>query len=608
MTPGIPGRNVQTPYNQRGSAFASQLVSKLPFGLQIIDNITGLNPKYQEFNELSKGRESRIRDMSVLTGSAASGPWGSMGDVSTDNRFHQFMYASMDMDKVRRVQEYRTMAMYSTVSDCLDEITDELLFEKDETYVQLKISEQTDKIILDDVNKEWDQFISMFEFKDKGWKRFRQFLVDGELYFENVISQNRPDLGILGIQEIPTELISPIYSNIQNDMIENFMVRRPVLDPETGRIDREDILALSRGQVTYINSGIGNEDGTITLPFIEKARRAYKQLSMMEDCIMIYRMARAPEKLVFNVDCGQMNTPNSESHIRRLINQFWQKKTFDSSTGRVTNVYNPMSTSDSFWFAKRTGTDGTKVETLQSSANFSQMDDLLYFQKALYRAMTVPQGRLNPEDTFRDGAEMTREEIRFGKYCTRIQKQFAKGLKSSFITHLKLRGKWKEYKLTEGLIEINFNVSSTFTKLREQQYLDLKLKNFTEFTNNEGISNSYAQKAFLGWTDEQIEANRASKRLDAALAYELAMIQQNGPEWEKALQAEAEAAADGQQMDLGMFGGGGGGMGMDMSPEEAQAVGEVGMPPPDGPMSAPALMGGGSPSQGGDTGTSPDIE
>jgi hypothetical protein len=303
---------------------------------------------------------------------------------------------------------------------------------------------------------------------------------------------------------------------------------------------------------------------------------------MMEDCIMIYRMARAPEKLVFNVDCGQMNTPNTESHIRRLINQFWQKKTFDSATGRVTNVYNPMSTSDSFWFPKRAGSDGTKVETLQSSANFSQMDDLLYFQKALYRAMTVPQGRLNPEDAFKDGAEMTREEVRFGKYCTRIQKQFAKGLKASFIAHLKLRKKWKDYNLKEGYLNVVFNVSSTFTKLREQQFIDLKLKNFTEFTNNEGISNSFAQKAFLEWTDEQINANREAKRIDAALAYELAQIQQNGPEWKKALLAQA--AQNAAQVPQGMPGGA---APAGMSSNEAQAVGEVGMPPPDGAMPAP---------------------
>jgi len=214
------------------------------------------------------------------------------------------------------------------------------------------------------------------------------------------------------------------------------------------------------------------------------------------------------------------------------------------------------------------------------------MDDLLYFQKNLYRAMNVPLSRLNPEDGFKDGNDSTREEIRFGKYITRIQKRFAIGMKASFITHLKLRELWIQYNLRESDLDIEFNVSSVFAETRKQQFLDMKFNNFTTITRNEGVSNTWAQKKWLGFTDEEIASNREWKRQDAILAWELQQISQSGPKWKKNMQSQQELASQ-------ILGGGGGGTG----------AGESGMPPEMGPTpggestppEAPPMEGGGEP-------------
>jgi hypothetical protein len=588
MATAISGYNKQTQFNSSRIGFSNQVLNKLPWGVQLLDNMTQLNDRFENFNALTKTRENRLGRMSVFNMPFADmqREFG-MGGILGDKTFQTFMYANLDLDKIRRVNEYRQMAYYSTVSDCLDEISDELLFEDGSNYVKLKLDTISDAMVKDSIKEEWERFCSMFEFQDKGWNRFRRFLIEGELYFENIISKERPNLGILGLVEIPTELINPVYGNIQNDIIEHFVLRRPVIDPITQNVDHEDVIAMDKNQITYVNSGLKNADGSITLPYLEKARRAYKQLSMMEDCIMIQRMARSPEKLVFNVDTGNMSPPVAENYLRRLMQQFFSRKTYDNSTGRPSNVYDPQTLTDSFWFPKRANSEGSSVSSIGSSANFSQMDDLLYFQKNLYRAMNVPLGRLNPEDGFKDGNDSTREEIRFGKYITRIQKRFAQGMKESFITHLKLREMWIQYNLRESDLDIEFNVSSVFAETRKQQFLDMKFNNFTTITGNEGVSNTWAQKKWLGFTDEEVASNREWKRQDAILAWELQQISQAGPNWKKNMQNQQELASQ-------IMGGGGGGMG----------GGESGMPPEMGPtpgggesppMEAPPMEGGGEP-------------
>lgn len=531
-----------------GSSWISTLVARMPYTYKVLQNAMDANPKYDVFNTLATRKEQRLQRQSVF---AQQDEYA--GTIMIDKRYHQIMYADVDTDKVRRIQEYRKMSAYAELADAIDEIADEGLVKNDQDIIaKLKLRGDHDKVVKDEMEKEWNKFITIFNLEERGWEMIRRFLVEGELYYENVISENRPDYGILGIESIPTELINPIYDNVQNGIIQGFLLRKPILNPKRTILNqqKEELIVLDKNQITYVHSGLWNEDRTIRLPMIENCRRAYKQLSLIEDSIVIYRLVRAPERLVFKVDVGNMPVPKAEEYVRKLMQQYWSRKNFDNSQSRVTNVYDPQSMLDAYWFTKRGDSEGTTVDQLAGGQNLGQLDDLMYFVKKLYKSLKVPLSRLDPQDPFKDGNEITREELRFARFIIRIQNQIAQGFKNSFITHLKLRGKklddekskslWEAFDLREHQVHVEFNMPTNFAVMREQQIFDLKKNNYIGIIGSELMSQSFAQKYYLGLTEEQMAENREWIRKDAAMSWEMQQIIANGPNFRKRLQAEAE--------------------------------------------------------------------
>jgi len=214
-------------------------------------------------------------------------------------------------------------------------------------------------------------------------------------------------------------------------------------------------------------------------------------------------------------------------------------------------------------------TFATGCGVMTYNSNLGQLDDLMYFVKKLYKSLKVPVTRLDPADPFKDGTEITREELRFAKFIIRIQGQIAQGFKQSFITHLQLREKdkndpestsmWEKFKLREHHINVTFNPPSYFATMREQQIFDLKSNNFQKLTAAELISNSFAQKYYLGLTDEQMAENREWLKKDASLSWEIQNIVSAGPNFRKQMQAMAdlENVAQGAGAPVGAVPGGG---------------------------------------------------
>jgi len=535
--PDSANSNYQGKENQGnfGRELMKYVSSRLPYtSLNVADKINQLNPKYELFYDQGTKRDEALSRQSIASSIAYTEDM--YANVIQNKDYHEFMYANVQPDKGRRLMDYRVMAAYSEVADALDEICDEFINKDDNgDIVKLNI----DSPDLSDQQKgelarECKKFIELFDLEHKGWEYLRGLLVDAELYYEHIIHKKYPKEGILGVMAIPSEVIDPIYSNVQNMVIKGYLLRKNIYDARNPmKVVKQELIPMDTNQVTYINSGIWNENKTVRLPFIENARRAYRQLSLIEDAIVIYRLVRAPEGLVFNVDVGNMPPPKAEAYLRKLMTNYWSKRTYDADQSATVQKFSPQSMLDSFWFAKRAGSEGTSVTQLPGGANLGELADLMYFVKKLYKALKVPVTRLDAEDAFRDGTDILREELKFARFIIRLQQRFATGLKNGFITHLKLKGIWEKLKLKDSELDLVFNVPTNFYELRENQKFQLKAENFNSITQSDLVSKTFAQKKYLGWSDSDIMANREFLRKDRELLWELDQITNAGPYWQE---------------------------------------------------------------------------
>ena len=585
---GVPNSGNASGSSYPQSPLLSSFVSRLLFAYQIIQSMISSNPKFYTFKNQASLKDQMLQDQSVFLTQPNVDNYstGTPGSFGINKDYQAFVYASLDKDKGRRMTDYRRMAAYAELADCLDEICDECIVkDEDGNIVDFDLNGSYSKTIQDEIKKEFKKFIEIYDLENSGWEKFRQMLIEGELFFENLIKEGKEDLGVLGLMSIPSELINPVFHNVQNELLKGFLLQKPIIGP-TNSINTEDqqeLMFLQKAQVSYIHSGMWNEFKTFRLPFIENAKRAYRQLSLIEDSVVIYRLVRAPERLVFKVYTGNMPPPKAESYIKGLMMKYWSKKTYNSMESRVSNVYDPQSMLDSYWFPVDAQGKGTDVSTLASAGNLGEIKDLDYFLAKLYKSLKVPTSRfLTPGDPFKDGAEITRDELRFARFIMRLQSQFAVGIKETFITHLKLTGLWKECRLKEHSLYIKFNEPTSFMAMRNQQLLQMRFDNYNTSTQSEAMSKSYAQKYYLDMSAETMKENREWLRRDAALTWEIAKITEMGPNFREQLQAAIGGEAGGGEAGGGMMDAGGGGGGAAPGGESIPEFGEAGAAPEAG--------------------------
>lgn len=592
------------------------------------------NPAYSIFDRIGANKPNKIKRLSVtyrddpqVHSQGQDGVAAATFGVHTDSNFVASQAIS---DKIRRLQEMRKIALFPEVSDCLDEICDEGVTPDDTTekLMMFKLKGDHNGEIMTQLEKEFYEFLEVYDLDQKGWEYFRQFLIEGELFFENVISPTQPELGIIGVISLPAELIDPIYYNVQNGEIETFRLRKITTVQTAPQANArnlyqqtaatltnntiDDIVLMKPNQITYIQSGRWNEDKTVRLPHLDLARGPYKKLSLVEDAIVIYRLVRAPERLKFNIDVGNMSPAMADAHVKKMSQAFWQRKALDAN-GQITNAYNPQTSLDSFWFPKRNGTEGSDVSVLPGGMNLGQLEDLNYFIEKLYRSLKVPLSRLTSDAAVRDGSDITREELRFSKFVQRIQHQFVSGIRDSFITHLKLRGKnlndeeskswWEQFELSSSDIVITMASPTNFAQIKENQLLELRQNSFNNAVSNELFSTTFGMRHLLKMTDEEIKQNTALLRFDAGIKWQLDRITEHGPNYREAIKQQYEELTGGAEVEAmgGLGGGPGGGSGLpdfgDMGDEGGDeggndASGESGLPDSGSP---PADTGGGLP-------------
>ena len=431
-------------------------LSSLPYARSIFgDSETQkINNKFDIYANSGIAKDKKINRLSVTSEYDHQLEFTVNGGRIPNVYYHQLMYNSNSEDKNRRLKTYRTMAAYPEVEQAIGEIANEF-FVRDERgeIIKGKLHGDYNEQVRELIEKEFQTFLHCFKMKEKGNQYATDYVTEGELFFENIVSAKKPELGILGVTRIGADRIDPLYYDIDNELIDSFILRTKVQDDypfQTGkyaystakRSNAQQLIFLNEQQVTYIFNNKWEASGRkFRVPHLAVAHGPYTQLSLIEDATVIYMLVRAPERLVFNIATGNMPAQKTEQYLKRMMAQFWSKKTI-SKSGQIENVYDPQSMLENYWFPKPNGGEASTVNSVGGGAQtMGNLEILNFFVQKLYKSLRVPLSRLNSDSAFSDGEAITREELKFAQEIIKMQVRWSEALKRTFIIHLKLKGR-----------------------------------------------------------------------------------------------------------------------------------------------------------------------
>ena len=245
-------------------------------------------------------------------------------------------------------------------------------------------------------------------------------------------------------------------------------------------------IRITKDSVIHVPSGLSDPNGTVGLSYLQKSVKILNQLKTMEDAVIIYRLSRAPERRVWYVDVGNLPKQKADQYVRKVMTDQKNKLIYNSSSGEIQDSRKFLTLTEDYWLPKRADGSGTRVDTLQGGQNLCQMDDVLYFQKLLYNSLNVPIERLQSDTSpFQLGqdTQISRAEIKFGKFCSRLQQQFSLLFREALKKQCILKGlmSLEEFQVLEKLIKYEFAKDQHFTELKDQQILMMRANAFATY-------------------------------------------------------------------------------------------------------------------------------
>lgn len=453
------------------------------------------------------------------------------------------------INKRNKIQKYREMSTFPEISDALDIICDEALPEdKNGNYFVFKLLKEKDlpKKLKTVFEKEFEYIIEDVIKPGKRsrlWQLLRRFLIDGELYAEMVSSKDGKKL--IGIQLLPTASMHPVYEssrinhfiqyNNYSDQINNFT-----------QSDDENSKRFESNQVAYINYIDYGQDLTEIKGYLETARRVYNHLRALEDALVIYRLVRAPERRLWNVDTGELPPGRQEQVLQNMIQKYRRNINHNSETGEISSSYNAQSMVEDFWFAKGPEGKGTTVDVLQGGTNLGEMGDINYMQAKLYKVLKVPRTRWDQDKAGpympKKSGEIERDEIKFYKFNKRLQGMYREFITQIYFQHLrmKLEPVYHKY-ISAKFLSINFVLYNEFEENRRIERVNDRLGIFSQLSqdivsesNLEGhFSEEYVLMDLVGMTEAEYQRHvRLRNRDKAKFAAAAAAVAANNAEEE----------------------------------------------------------------------------
>tara|TARA_R110000765_G_scaffold9042_4_gene28575 strand:- start:2597 stop:4153 length:1557 start_codon:yes stop_codon:yes gene_type:complete len=429
------------------------------------------------------------------------------------------------------ILRYRSAAEYPECDTAVNIIVDEAINTGNEFGAPVKLSIKDDKAFGEKTRKaiteKFEEILEISDFTHEAYSLFRRWYVDGRIYLLMIKHENDKK-GLKDIRFIDPRKIRKIKEikevkdaatgvTYPKTIAEYFLYMSDdatlgaVHSLETSRGSVLTGVKLHTDSVIYVPSGHTDVTGKKVYSYMQKALKQVNQLRKLEDAVVIYRLARAPERRIFYVDVGNLSKGKADSLMKDVMGKYKNKMIYDASSGEVMNQQDHLSMMEDYWLPRREGGRGTEVSTLPGGENLGQIDDLIFFQRKLYRSLNVPLARLEQENTFSIGrsAEITREEVTLQKFIIKLQRQFSKIFIRAMKAHLVLTKviTEKEWDTLEPLLAIDFEQDNYFAELKEAELLEGRMNSLQSIDEFRGVhfSDKWIKNNVLRQSDTEID-------------------------------------------------------------------------------------------------------
>ena len=434
------------------------------------------------------------------------------------------------------ISRYRETAKYPDCDNAIEEVCSEAIStEDDEDVVKLNLDDvQLSKNIRTIIEEEFDEILQLLDFDSRAHDIFRRYYVDGRMYYHKLFDPKNPGDGIQELRYIDPRKIKKVREvekkkdektgvEIYTKVLEYFVYSDNGFTRSNGYTAPQNAaqgVKIAPEAISYVTSGLIDLDRNLVTSHLDKAIKPTNMLRMAEDSMLIYRMSRAPERRVFYVDVGNLPGVKAEQYLKNIMNRFKTKIVYDASTGEVKDDRKHMSMMEDFWLPRREGGQGTQVQTLEGAQNLGVVDDINYYQTKLYNALNVPVARMQGGNPLNFGRQMevTRDELKFAKFISRLRRKFTELFDDLLKTQLILKGvispeDWDQ--LIKPTIKYVFASDIYWAEAKEIENLRNRVEILTELDPYIGIyySKNWVRKNVLKMTDDEIEEN--AKEIEA---------------------------------------------------------------------------------------------
>ena len=421
------------------------------------------------------------------------------------------------------ILRYRQMSLIPEVDMAIDDIVQEAISSNDldaQVGINLDATKFSDSI-KSKIRDEFSEVLRLLRFNQTSSDVFRKWYVDGRMYFHLLVEPSNPKKGVVGLRMIDPLQIKKVREVIKKKNAKGIEVIDKVKEYYTynqGGFERNQMvgsnnqtLQISPDAIVYTTSGMMDASRRNIIGYMHKGLKAANQLKMMEDALVIYRISRAPERRIFYIDVGNLPKAKAEQYLADTMTRYKNKLVYNADTGEIRDDRKHMSMLEDFWLPRREGGRGTEITTLPGGQNLGEIEDIIYFQRKLFRSLNVPISRLETEAGFSLGrtTEISRDEVKFSRFVDRLRMKFSSMFYDILKTQLVLKGiiPIEEWELEKENIRFDYQKDSHFVEMKEAEILRERVASLRELDEFVGkyYSQQWVRKNVLRQSEEEIE-------------------------------------------------------------------------------------------------------